>query len=190
VDQAVGRIFDSLKARGMWDNTIIVFTSDHGDFLCDHGLIRKHEIGSDSLLRVPLIMRVPGMDLPDRIDDPVSNTDVMPTLASLCGLSCESVDGSDVFARSDTGQEPYAFAQNFQVEPWVANYTIYDRHHRLTWYPRLRLTELFDHRDDPGETRNLAGNPKVRDIEKGLRDQLGPHITETADPTLGRLAIY
>ena len=190
VDQAVGRLLESLRVQGLSDNTIVVFTSDHGDFLCDHGLIRKHEIGSDSLLRVPLIIRVPQMDLPDRIDDPVSNTDVMPTLAALCSLSCVPVDGGDIFARHDAGGESYAFAQNCQIEPWVANYTIYDRHHRLTWYPRLGLTELFDHRDDPGETRNLAGDSKVRDIEKSLMARLGPHMMETVDPTLGRLAIY
>ena len=104
--------------------------------------------------------------------------------------SCEAVDGRDLFARPRAGAKPYAFADNFQLEPWVANYTVYDRHHRLTWCPRLAFVEFFDHREDPGETRNLAGSPAARALEQHLLDRLGRHVMETADPTLGRLAVY
>ena len=87
IDMAVGRIVEGLKQAGQWDNTIIVFTSDHGDWLCDHARLRKEQTASDMLLHVPFILRAPGSDLPARVDTPMSNTDVLPTLTALAGIA-------------------------------------------------------------------------------------------------------
>jgi arylsulfatase A-like enzyme len=80
IDRAAGRILQAIKDHDLWENTIIIFTSDHGDFLGDHGRLRKGAVGSDALLHVPFILRAPGSRLPGRVDVPMSNADVLPTL--------------------------------------------------------------------------------------------------------------
>ena len=106
IDQAVGRILDALQANGLWEDTIVVFTSDHGDFLGDHARLRKGTVGSDALLHLPFILRAPGADLPARVDTPMSNCDVMPTLAALTGVAPpawqqHTGSGSPIFSRID-----------------------------------------------------------------------------------------
>ncbi|MBM4045522.1 MAG: hypothetical protein FJ279_10440, partial [Planctomycetes bacterium] len=59
IDRAVGRVLEALKRLNLWDNTIVIFTSDHGDFLGDHGLLRKETLCSQSLVHVPFLMRIP-----------------------------------------------------------------------------------------------------------------------------------
>ena len=189
IDMAVGTIIDTLHEMGEWDNTIIVFTSDHGDFLCDHGLIRKHEIGTDSLMHIPFILRAPGMELPDTVDLPMSNTDVMPTLAALCGITLEGVHGENIVPLVKRNEEHYAFAYNYQHASWIANYTIYDRRYRLTYYPELDYVELFDHQEDPGETNNIALDNRMKNKVEELLDLIGRHTLRWTDPFLGRVAI-
>ena len=83
VDEGVGRILASLERLGLTDNTIVVFTSDHGDMMGDHGLILKGAMHFQGCLRVPLTIHVPGAG-PDRTDSLVSSVDVAPTMLDLC----------------------------------------------------------------------------------------------------------
>ena len=87
VDYEIGRLLDFLEDNGMWDNTIIIFTSDHGDYMGDHHMMTKSPAMYDCLTRVPLIINWPGK-IPSNIktDELISNVDVMPTVLSLVGL--------------------------------------------------------------------------------------------------------
>ena len=84
VDTHVGRILDALRETGRFDNTIIVFTSDHGDMMGSHGLLGKTVMFEQSV-RVPMLIRLPGQAEPRRVTGPVSQIDVVPTLLDLLG---------------------------------------------------------------------------------------------------------
>lgn len=187
IDMAVGRALDMLEEEGLSEDTIVVFTGDHGDFLGDHGCLRKGFAASDSLLRVPFVIRAPGSMLPARIDAPVSNCDVMPTLASLSGIAQPTYTHGCDFSRLPSDHHAFAFSSN--GNPESVNYTVYDDACRMTWYPGHDYFELFDHKNDPGETRNLAGlagNRLVADLHQLLCER----IAELYNPILGRVCAW
>ena len=105
VDQAIGRILESLEQSGMADDTIVVFTSDHGDLLGAHGgLIQKWCNAFDEATRVPLLIAGPGIDRGgDGVTIPTSHVDVIPTLLGLAGLDVERA-ATGIAARHDEAQ--------------------------------------------------------------------------------------
>lgn len=80
IDTAVGRVLDRVKELGLYDDCAIVFTSDHGDYAGNYGLLAKTKAFYESLIRVPLIMKIPGCPAGERRFAQLSNIDVMPTL--------------------------------------------------------------------------------------------------------------
>ncbi len=95
IDDEIGRLLDRLAALGLEEDTIVVFTSDHGDYMGDHRMIRKGPYLYDCLTRVPLLVRWPGQVEPQATDAMVENIDVMPTLCELAGVPTpESCQGS------------------------------------------------------------------------------------------------
>jgi arylsulfatase A-like enzyme len=91
VDQAVGRILDALDASGLADDTIVVFTSDHGDLLGAHGgMQQKWANAYDEAVRVPMVVKGPGIaSTPGGISVPTSHVDLIPTLMGLAGVDVE-----------------------------------------------------------------------------------------------------
>jgi arylsulfatase A-like enzyme len=106
VDQAVGRILDALDASGMADDTIVVFTSDHGDLLGAHGgMQQKWANAYDEAVRVPMIVKGPGVGTaPGGVQVPTSHVDLIPTLMGLAGIDVERA--ADGVARSHREARP------------------------------------------------------------------------------------
>ncbi len=100
VDYQIGRITDALKRRGMYDDTVIVFTSDHGDLMGDYRSMGKRTM-LDSASNIPFLLRVPGREH-QRRRDPASLVDIAPTLLSLCGIDYDRAeyDGVNLFEES------------------------------------------------------------------------------------------
>lgn len=177
IDRAVGRILAALEASGVADETAVVFTSDHGDYLGDHGLLRKSHCACDALLHVPFILHAPfAAGLPTEIAAATSNCDVLPTLADLAGIPAPAgLDGRSLLDSAHApASEHAAFAFSANGEPEVQNYTVYDDRYRLTWYPNTGFVELYDHRDDPGECLNVANQQpqRVADMQDRIRERL------------------
>ena len=191
IDLAVGRMLDALDRAGLRDETVVVFTSDHGEFLCDHGMLRKCLFAFDTLLRVPFVMRAPGAGLPHRVDAPMSNVDVLPTLAALAGLPPpEYVQGRDIRPVLASGEEHHAFSFLADGHPRHVNYTVYDRDCRLTLYPNAGYEEMFDHRTDPAEMVNVAGDPDYRERREALTAVLKDRLPTCWSPPLARVAAW
>ncbi len=202
IDRAVGRVLDHLNKRSLDKNTIVVFTSDHGDYLCDHDRLRKCGLASDPLVHVPLIIRTPDHRLPRTINTPASNVDVMPTLGALAGVPMpHDLHGSDL-TREATRAAHHAFVFSSIVgRNDLRNYTVYDHDHRLTWYPRVTredanhaegFVELFNHPNDPGECRNLAASGEPRDSDR-VREMMGVicrAMPRFDNPSVGRVGPY
>ncbi len=191
VDLAVGKIIDAVEKAGLWEDTIIVFTSDHGDFLGDHGLLYKAQFGSNALLHVPFIMRVPGAALPSRSDVPMSNVDVMPSLLACAGNDISGLrgHGEDITKCLDNfSRQVFAYASD--STPESVNYTVYDENFRYTWFPALGFDELFDHRRDPGEARNLASEPEYKSRVEIFRNAIKDKLIEHRNPIVGQISCF
>ena len=86
LDHAIGRVLDTLDERGLADDTLVMITTDHGEFLGEHQMIFKGPLGYDSLLRVPLLVRGPNVPAGIVVDDPVGTIDLAPTMLAAAGI--------------------------------------------------------------------------------------------------------
>lgn len=161
IDDVIGRILAELDRLGMAGNTVILFTSDHGEMMGDHGLGHK-SVPYEGSLRIPLLVRWPGRTEAGRVcDDPVGLTDIFPTLLDGLGLSYPSnfarPHGQSLVSREGGGfaQPREGFIAEFGSgsRRWVALRT--KRHKYVIWASGGR-EELYDLVDDPAERNNLA----------------------------------
>ncbi|GIL00872.1 MAG: choline-sulfatase [Alphaproteobacteria bacterium] len=161
LDEKIGEILDVLAATRQADNTVILFTSDHGDMLGERGLWFKMSF-YDGSARVPLMLAAPGMT-GGRADTPVSTLDVLPTLCALAGIELSGfahrVDGVDLLAVAGgaaRGPVPMEYAAEGSVAPMVS---LRDGRYKFNHCP-ADPAQLFDLDADPHETRNLADQPQ------------------------------
>jgi arylsulfatase A-like enzyme len=189
IDRAVGHILDELERTGLAEQTIVAFTSDHGDFRGDHGRLQKALGASDSLLRVPLVVRAPGAGLPKRVEGVTSNCDVLPTMTRLAGVKApEGLHGTDMHAPGGEGRTAMCFAATGRARD--VNYTVYDGTHRMTWYPGHNFVELFDHRTDPGECCNVAGRAENRERVEEMKRAAMEGLARMNNPINGRVSAW
>jgi arylsulfatase A-like enzyme len=172
IDRAVGRIVERLKHQGLYDDTIIVFTSDHGDFLGDYHCLRKDDLPYRCLLHVPFILKTADTDAAGRrIDTPMSGIDVVPTLLGLLGLDAPArLQGSNVFVGPSSDRR--AFVSTHKDGTGGAAMTIFDDRFRYTLFPHTGEEELYDHEDDPRELCNLAGQTAYNSTIKARREEV------------------
>ena len=186
VDAQVGIVLDALERLGLDDRTLVVFASDHGYHLGEHGLWQKRSLFEESA-RVPLILAGPGCGrgLVRRV--PVELIDVMPTLCAAAGLplpagadgrdlSCWLTDeaaatadragfGDRAITEADFGKE--GRGTSLRTSRW--RYTL--------WNGGDAGRQLYDHEADPAEMVNLADRPDHADVQRALEEQLRPFVT-------------
>jgi arylsulfatase A-like enzyme len=162
MDEQVGAFFKRLRRMGVLDQSVVVFTSDHGEEFAEHGRVGLHGYNLyDEVLHVPLLIRRPGVE-PQRVDRQVRLIDLPLTLLGLMNVEAGHLfEGQDLFAE---GQEP---AQDLPTFSEMTDET--NRHWaslRTGEYKFIGIRglqfELFDLRSDPGEKTNLFGdNPAL-----------------------------
>lgn len=190
MDEHIGRILAELERQGLAEDTIIVFTSDHGDLFGDHGLMLKHFVHYRAVTNVPLLIHVPGVQ-PHRTDALVSSTDLAPTLFELTGSAgfrgiqgrslVPVLQGSAVHHREAVlVEEEQPFGLEGLPGP-VRMRTVITAEGRLTRYFGTDVTELYDHRVDPGELENQAGNPAYADLENRLLRRMLEEMASLAE---------
>ncbi len=200
VDREVGRILEVLEKSEQARNTIVIFTSDHGDQLMEHGLEGKNVFFEDSV-HVPLLIRHPEKLPARRRDALVETVDLLPTISDLCGVSvpenCQGRSFAGLIQPGQGGYEPreFVFAENIIPEvitggqldlPFVPGKGVGGILHpdakmirtarwKLNYYPG-GPGELYDLESDPHEYRNLYADPAcqgtVRDLTGRLLDFL------------------
>ncbi|HEV8673074.1 MAG TPA: sulfatase-like hydrolase/transferase [Methylomirabilota bacterium] len=168
VDGAMARFVEWLRHAGLYERTVVVFTSDHGEQFWEHGAsLHGHTLYEEDL-RVPLVLRVPG--LPGGwVDVPVVVADVPPTLAELAGYSVDPPYADSRMGISlvpllrDGAQERYRRRDVVGMASFKRRYFLYrDWRWKLVYSADFDLLELFDLADDPAERRNrLAERPDV-----------------------------
>ncbi len=173
IDHQIGRMVAALDQVGQLENTIIVFTSDHGEWLGDHGLLLKGPMLYDGLLRVPLIIAGPGAPAGRVVDDPVSTLDLRATLAELAGIAASPDNGRSLVPVMH-GREARDFALNeWEVDAARSGIsldlrTVRTRRHRMSADLTSGAGELYDLEDDAFETDNLWDDPAHRDVRDDL----------------------
>jgi len=162
IDAYVGEILAALDATGQRDNTIVVFTSDHGENLYDHGLCEKHTF-FDSSVRVPMIVDWPGVTEGDTSDELISLIDLMPTLVDAAGAEVPAaVEGVDIrpALRGDAVREDVRAEHYHSLDP-----SRMVREKRFKYiHTEDDIDELYDMRHDPDERVNLAWYPEYKPV--------------------------
>lgn len=167
IDHNVGRILIALEEAGLAENTIVIYISDHGDWLGDHGLILKGPMHYDGLLRVPMIMRGPGVPRGKKVDEPVSTLDLGPTFFDYGkAQALQTQHGASLRPLIETETATREFALNeWELLPTRAGVglslrTVRTKTHKLTIDMQSGAGELYDMLADPEETSNLFDDPQ------------------------------
>lgn len=185
VDQQVGRILDTLEATGLRENTVVVFTSDHGDLMGDHGLILKGPLLLEGLVKVPMIVSGPGgIGRGTRTEALTSHVDVMPTLLALAGVPAPAgVEGKDVGAvlrgEPDRIRDRVLieFLHQFQFDRNVKALVKDDW--KLVYWGGQTYGELYHLREDPRELINRWEDPACAAIRQELLVELLDELVVT-----------
>jgi arylsulfatase len=163
IDEKVGELVCRLKQKNMLDNTIIIYTSDHGDYMGFHHMILKSNHLYDPLIKVPLIIRYPEAFKPSVSDRMVSNIDIFPTLVELAGLpEPENLPGISVLNKQEEHELIFS-----EVDRGYYS-LVRSRRYKFIRDRRNNLELLFDLETDPFEEHNVADNPEYADTKKQL----------------------
>lgn len=170
IDYSIRMLIGTLREQGLLNDTIIVFTSDHGDMLFDHQFAGKRMF-YDGSARVPLI--ISGAPMAERAGTVCHSlgqmTDIMPTLLELCGLNVpDTVEGRALLG--DYPEREYIFGEI--SDDIKATRMIRDARYKLIYYPCGNITQLFDMESDPGETTDISGEPGMRAVLDRLSQAL------------------
>jgi arylsulfatase A-like enzyme len=200
IDSEIGRVLDWLAEAGELENTIILYTADHGDFAGEHGLFHKNLGIYESIHRIPFVLSWPGGPRGEACDEIVESVDWYPTICGLCDVPVpegrEGVDLVPIAAGQVPGKEA-AFSEWHWMNPRGKISAVRTDNFRLVFYEGTEEGELYDRRNDPGETRNLWDDPdyapqKTHLLERLFRFTLG-YATKTSlarDRKLGHQKRY
>lgn len=180
-DDNVKRVLDYLDSEGIADNTIVIYTSDQGYWLGQHGLYDKRLILETSI-RMPFLIRYPKLIKPGAISQAICvNVDLAPTLLDLVGLSTPSaMQGRSFASILQTGKTPLDWRQASLYSYWSSGPKHYGiRDYRYTYLKIDDHVELFDRIADPNQVRDLAPNPEYASIIRELDKELQKQIEET-----------
>jgi arylsulfatase A-like enzyme len=182
VDESVGRLLDYLDKEGLTDNTIVVYASDQGFYLGEHGWFDKRWIFEESL-RTPCLVRWPGVTKPGSTNaDIVSNLDFAPTFLEAAAVEVpKDVQGRNLLPVLK-GQTPADWRKSFYYHyyEYPGPHSVHrhygvvtDRYKLVRFYePEVNEWELFDLKSDPHEMTSVYGKPEYADIQKQLHAEL------------------
>lgn len=186
IDDQVGRILAALDELELTEDTLIVYTSDHGDYMGDHRLLLKGIPPFEGIYHIPLILSGPGVPCGREVDDLVSLIDLAPTLAELAVGEMFDCHGRSLLPL--LGEQPgdwlsEAFAE---CHGQRFNYT-----QRILWRGNDKYVfngfdedELYDLRADPAETHNLAADPRHQPILESMAARMWQIMHQTNDNTM------
>ena len=186
LDRQVGRLLDALDARGLAGDTLVVYTTDHGDMCGAHGMVDKHFVAYDDVMRVPLIARWPGrLPAGATFDGFVHHElDLARTLLAAAGVDAPpSFAGRDLVADVAAGEgRDFAFAQYHGTHQGLYSIRMLRTRRWKYAYNPVAVDELYDLDADPGELNNLAADPARAGVLADLRTRMADFMREIGDP--------
>lgn len=164
IDHHVGRMIDVLKRKGVYDNTLIIFTADHGDYMGFHHMLLKGNHMYDPVVKVPLIVKFPGNAQEGTVSKAlVNNIDLAPTILRQAGCTPPDAMGGADLAQADAGHE-YAFSEKGKAGSVMAR----NQTHKLLLSPEQGTAFLYDLEKDPTETVNRYEDAAYADVVREL----------------------
>ncbi len=183
-DAQLGRILAALEDSGLAENTIVLFTSDHGYHMGEHGYYQKTTL-FENAARVPLIMAGPGISTRATTDTMAEMVDFYPTLADLTELPAPKfISGVSL---APALRDPSATPRTSALTQYANGYSIRTNNFRFTQWgdDGAEGRELYDHRNDPGEMKNLVDDPEYAATIEELSVELTTRITDAQQPPPG-----
>jgi len=170
IDDSIKDILCALKEKNLLENTIIIYASDHGEMLYDHGLIRKSCMYEASV-GVPLIIRWPSNFIKNvKVNHPVSLLDLTPTILELAGAQPLPVMHGKSLIPLLEGQTPYEHGDVFSEMDCMK--MLRRDNWKYVYHPSWDTPQLFDLSDDPEEKQNLSGLAHCSALENSLKDSI------------------
>ena len=173
MDDCIGRILDSLEAAGLTEETLVVFTSDHGHFMGQHGLVAKGPFLYEDMIKVPWLVSMPGTVPENRTTDAMQSVvDLAPTFLSVAGVeiprSMTGCDQKDVWFGGQDSVREHIIVENRHQPTTIHQRCYVDRRYKLTVYYKQDDGELFDLQNDPDEVNNLWNSPDAQTLKSEL----------------------
>lgn len=195
VDYLVGRLISALHRENLYDDTLIIFTSDHGELLGSHGMWRKGSAMFEELIHIPLIIVPPGggriqgrSRYRGRCGELVSHVDLMPTILECCGASVpDGLHGVSISSLSGGGTDPVrpGIAGEFHSANWAACPVLPLRMWRTKEFKYVESqmgdSELYDLTADPQERNNVIDDPASQGKLAEMKDELSRWLKRTED---------
>jgi arylsulfatase A-like enzyme len=182
LDDNVGRLIDYLRTEGLLDNTLVVYTSDQGFYMGEHGWFDKRFMYEESM-RTPLVMRLPdGYKRRGQVGEMVQNIDYAPTFLQMAGVPIpEDMQGQSLvpLLQEEKGPRKWRDALYYHFYEYPAEHMVKrhygirtERYKLIHFYNDIDTWELYDLQEDPSEMHNLYGHPDYKKIQKKLHKKL------------------
>jgi choline-sulfatase len=191
VDQQIGKLLTALRETGLAENTVVVFSSDHGDLDAAHRLEHKSILYEESV-RVPFIVSGPQVTRAGLVDDRhlvAAGIDLFPTLCDFAGVTPPAnLPGSSVKALAE-GREPSSWREFVVAESDFGRMVRTERYKYVVYDSGANREQLVDLRNDPGEMRNLAQDPSAQSVLQEHRQRLQQWVREVEDRVAGEYLV-
>ncbi|MGP1537511.1 sulfatase family protein [Bacteroides heparinolyticus] len=189
VDRNVGRVLDYLEKHNLLENTMIVYTSDQGFYMGEHGWFDKRFMYEESF-RTPLLIRLPGGKRGD-VEQMVQNIDYGPTILDLAGVPVPADMHGVSFLPLLRGEQPADWRKSlyYHFYEYPAEHAVRrhygvrtERYKLIHFYNDIDCWELYDLKEDPSETHNIYGQPGTETITANLKEELLKLQVQYNDP--------
>jgi choline-sulfatase len=175
IDDKIGELVNVLEEEGLRDNTVIVFCADHGDMVGEKGMIQKRSF-YDYSARIPLIVDAPFLDGKSTVAEPVSLIDIMPTLLDLAEIKENKrlpIEGKSLLPLILGEPQPdrVAIAEYHAEGVFRACFMLRHKNYKYIYIDGSEH-QLFDIESDPGEWKNLCGNPEYSNVESSMKQTI------------------
>ena len=186
IDDAIGRVLKQLKDCGLAENTVVIFTTDHGDYMGDHGLMLKLLLHYQGIIRVPFIWHDPDAPKSGEIESGLaSSIDISATILARAGIQpFNGLQGRDLFA----SEPPEAIIVEEDSQRAMTGFerpqrirTVVTQTHRMSLRHGEDWDELYDLQADPQELRNLYDDPAAQDAQKDIIDRMLRRMIDLQD---------
>ncbi len=199
IDKQVGRLLDFLAKSDLLDDTIIIYMSDHGELLGDHGMYYKGPFFYEPCINVPYIFSYPKkMQTGQRIRERIEIMSLAPTILDIAGIPIPSSMQARSIFPALSGKEKYKgsdiYCEYYNSLPWntphVQATMVMDDRYKLVVYHNYGEGELYDLFNDPNETKNLWNNLDYMEVKMKLLIKLTNKMAWTVDPLPDRVAAW